>query len=68
MSKDQVEALLGPPDDETLRANATGQRMLGAERRSYFLDHSYFHGYDDAFLYTHFDESGKLLAGEVYGY
>jgi hypothetical protein len=61
MTQAAVTALLGTPDE--IKHNDS----LG-EIFSYYIGSWSMYGFDDAFVYTHFDASQTVLKAEITGY
>src|SRR5262245_7469510 len=55
MSAVQVKALLGPPDGVLSPNYVPGSTVRAAETYSYSLGNWSWEGFDDAFLYVHFN-------------
>ena len=69
MSETQVTTLLGQPDAILQGAADNGGNPLqGGRTYSYYLGSWSMHGYDDAFVYVHFDASEKVTGSEITGY
>jgi hypothetical protein len=68
MTRTQVESLLGTPSRAESGADATKNDASGGTTYRYYIGSWSNYGYDDAWVYVHFDESGKLTKSEIYGY
>jgi len=69
MTASEVVSLLGKPGKSlTGETDGGGNRLIGHETFSYYIGSWFGYGFDDAFLYVHFDSSGKVLTAEVNGY
>ncbi len=69
MTESEVVSLLGKPEESlTGETDGGGNRLIGDETYSYYIGSWSGYGLDDAFLYVHFDSSGKVLTAEVNGY
>ena len=66
----QVESLLGQPDDVLVGPEDSGaNRLPGVETYEYGIGSWSLHqGFDDAFVYVHFDASGHVIGAEINGY
>jgi hypothetical protein len=68
-SGNQVVALLGPPDERITSPEDAGRNKLpGVETRSYYIGGASRYGFDDAFLYVHFDKRGRVIRSQINGY
>ncbi len=70
LSRARVESLLGPPDDVRTREDAGGNRLPGTETYAYHIGSwsGSPTGFDDTFVYVHFDANGKVIGAEINGY
>ena len=68
LSQANVHTLLGMPGDVSSRTESGGMKNLGAQTEKYYIGSWSLYGYDDAFVYVHFDGDGKVIAAEIYGY
>lgn len=69
MTESEIVSLLGKPEKKWLTGETDngGNRLIGHETYSYYVGSWFAYGFDDAFLYVHFDASGKVLTAEVNG-
>jgi len=68
-AKASVIAILGDPGEIYTRAMGAGSyRVIGHETYSYYIGSWSAYGYDDAFVYIHFDSTGKTIDTEITGY
>jgi hypothetical protein len=67
LSRAEVESLLGSPYDVFTSKDAGGIRCRGAMTYRYRISGD-IAGYDDAFVYVHFDEKEKVIGAEINGY
>ena len=65
---DQVLSLIGKPDAVLRGSDAGGHKLAGVKTYSYHLGCWSGYGFDDAFLYVHFDAAGTVISAEVNGY
>ena len=69
LSRANVHALLGMPGDALSGTEREGMKNLVlAQTEKYYIGSWSLYGYDDAFVYVHFDGDGNLIAAEIYGY
>jgi hypothetical protein len=66
MSVKQTVALLGNPEDTW--GKGTGHRVMGEKTFAYSIGSWSLEGMDDAFVCIHFDESGRVIEAEIYGF
>ena len=69
LNQEQVLDMLGEPDKRlSSRVDAGGNRLRGVVVFSYHLGCWSGYGFDDAFIYIHFDADGVAVNSEVTGY
>jgi hypothetical protein len=69
MTKANLVSKLGDPDEILIgTTDAGGHRLTGHETYSYYIGSWSAYGYDDAFVYIHFDSIGKVQSAEINGY
>jgi hypothetical protein len=68
LSRSKVTALLSPPDKVLTGEDAGGHRLPVHETYAYHIGSWSAYGFDDAFVYVHFDSSGTVLSAEITGY
>lgn len=69
LSQSDVKALLGLPDNIITGEDPGGKVPLGDKTYKYKLGSwTYYKGFDDAFVYVHFDTNGFLIRSEINGY
>jgi MYXO-CTERM domain-containing protein len=69
MTAADVERLLGRGKEQQgiKGVDPYGNRMPGAATWAYYLGSWSTAGWDDAFLYVHFDKSGRVIRAEIQG-
>ncbi len=69
MSKAEVDALLGQPDRILHGGDDRGGNTLGGhETYAYYIGCWILRGFDDTFVYVHFDSSGQVVGAEINGH
>lgn len=69
MTREEVQHLLGEPDDIiTANHDSGGSVLLGVETFSYYIGSWSMYGFDDAFVYIHFDRDGRVISARIDGY
>ncbi len=71
MSRDEVIRLIGEADEICEGQDSGGNELPGVETLKYYLGSSgatSFLGMDDAFVYVHLDDKGKVIHKEINGY
>jgi hypothetical protein len=69
LSQQEVEKLLGSPDKIITAPDSGGIRPLGVKTYVYKIGSwTHYKGFDDAFVYVHLDEDGKVIKAEINGY
>lgn len=69
LSQAAVTTILGKPDNVlTDREDAGGNHLPGVETYEYSLGCWSSYGFDQAHLYVHFDETGRVIGCEISGY
>jgi hypothetical protein len=70
---EEIVALLGKPDEthnirvRGRRVDQYGNRLHGVTTYAYYLGSWSSYGFDDAYLYIHFDGDDRVLSAEVTG-
>jgi len=64
----QVISMLGGTDDVRLGELGAGHSIHTDRTLAYYLGQHSAYGFDDAFIFVHFDPSGRVRSAEVDGY
>ena len=70
LSREQVVDLLGRPQQVWQKNGRVGYRVKGNSTYAYYIGSWSFsrRGYDDTFVYVHFDGAGKVREAEINGF
>lgn len=68
MSQADMHVLLGTPDDVFSASDRDRERNVGEQTEKYRIGSWSEYGYDDAFVYVHFDDHRNVISAEIYGY
>ena len=68
MTGNGIVALLGQPDHIWKKTDGVGYRVKGNRTYAYWLGSWSMQSYDDAFVYVHFDDAGRMQTSEVNGF
>lgn len=63
-----VEHLLGRPADVLHTTDPGGHSLPGVETYVYYIGTWSIRGFDDTFVYVHFDQGGRVVAAQITGY